>query len=124
MQNLSEMQVSSCNMIYPSFSTFSWSNFFKSVFLKPNIFTFFEISNPFAMAKAIGEAGATVVIAGRNETKNKKSIEELNSLDIKCKSFIVDVVNENSCNKLIEDVALSLIHISEPTRLLSIWYSR
>ncbi len=59
----------------------------------------------FAMAKAIGEAGATVVIAGRNETKNKKSIEELNSLKIKCKSLTVDVVNENSCNKLIEDVA-------------------
>ena len=59
----------------------------------------------FAMAKAIGEAGATVVIAGRNETKNKKSIEVLNSLDIECKSFIVYVVNENSCNKLIEDVA-------------------
>ena len=59
----------------------------------------------FAMAKAIGEAGATVVIAGRNETKNKKSIEELNSLEIKCKSLTVDVVNENSCNKLIEDVA-------------------
>ena len=58
----------------------------------------------FAMAKAIGEAGATVVIAGRNETKNKKSIEELNSLNVKCKSQIVEVVNENSCNQLIEDV--------------------
>ena len=59
----------------------------------------------FAMAKAIGEAGATVVIAGRNEDKNKKSIEELNSLNIQCRSLIVDVANENSCNKLIEDVA-------------------
>ena len=58
----------------------------------------------FAMAKAIGEAGATVVIAGRNEDKNKKSIEELNLLNVKCKSLIVDVVNENSCNTLIEDV--------------------
>ena len=58
----------------------------------------------FAMAKAIGEAGATVVIAGRNEDKNKKSIEELNSLNIECRSLIVDVANENSCNKLIEDV--------------------
>ena len=55
----------------------------------------------FAMAKAIGEAGATVVIAGRNEDKNKKSIEELNSLNVKCKSLIVDVVNENLCNQLI-----------------------
>ena len=58
----------------------------------------------FAMARAIGEAGATVVIAGRNEDKNKKSIEELNSLNVKCKSLIVDVVIENSCNQLIEDV--------------------
>ena len=58
----------------------------------------------FAMAKAIGEAGATIVIAGRNEDKNKKSIEKLNSLNIECKSLIVDVANENSCNKLIEDV--------------------
>ena len=58
----------------------------------------------FAMAKAIGVTGAIVVIAGRNEEKNKKSIEELNSLNVKCKSLIVDVVNENSCNKLIEDV--------------------
>ena len=58
----------------------------------------------FAMAKAIGEAGATVVIAGRNEEKNRKSIEELNSLNVKCKSLIVDVVDENSCNQLIEDV--------------------
>ena len=58
----------------------------------------------FAMAKAIGEAGATVVIAGRNEDKNRKSIEELNSLNVKCKSLIVDVVDENSCNTLIEDV--------------------
>ena len=57
-----------------------------------------------AMAKAIGEAGATVVIAGRNEDKNKNSIEELNSLNIKCKSLIVDVVDEISCNELIEDV--------------------
>ena len=58
----------------------------------------------FAMAKAIGEAGATVVIAGRNEDKNRISIEELNSLNVKCKSLIVDVVNENSCNQLIEGV--------------------
>ena len=57
-----------------------------------------------AMAKAIGEAGATVVIAGRNEDKNNNSIEELNSLKIKCMSLIVDVVDEISCNELIEDV--------------------
>ena len=57
-----------------------------------------------AMSKAIGEAGATVVIAGRNEEKNSQSIKKLESLNIKCKSLIVDVVDEASCNQLIDNV--------------------
>ena len=57
-----------------------------------------------AMSKAIGEAGATVVIAGRNEEKNSQSIKKLESLNIKCKSLIVDVVNEESCNLLVDNV--------------------
>ena len=57
-----------------------------------------------AMAKAIGEAGASVIIAGRNENKNNESIELLKSFNIECKSFKVNVVDEVSCNKLINDV--------------------
>ena len=57
-----------------------------------------------AMSKAMGEAGATIIIAGRNEEKNTQSIKILNSQNIECKSFHVDVVDENSCNKLIEKV--------------------
>ena len=57
-----------------------------------------------AMSKAMGEAGATIIIAGRNEEKNTQSIKILNSQNIECKSFHVDVVDENSCNKLIENV--------------------
>ena len=57
-----------------------------------------------AMSKAIGEAGATVVIAGRNEEKNSQSIKKLESLNIKCKSLIVDVVDETSCNQLVDNV--------------------
>ena len=57
-----------------------------------------------AMSKAIGEAGASVVVAGRNEDKNKKSIEFLKSFNIECKSFRVNVVDENSCNELIDNV--------------------
>ena len=56
-----------------------------------------------AMAKAIGEAGASVVIAGRNNDKNKKSVELLKSLNIECISHIVDVTDENSCNSLIDN---------------------
>ena len=33
-----------------------------------------------AMAKAIGEAGASVIIAGRNENKNNESIENTKCL--------------------------------------------
>ena len=56
-----------------------------------------------AMAKAIGEAGGSVVIAGRNNDKNKKSVELLKSLNIECISHIVDVTDENSCNSLIDN---------------------
>ena len=56
-----------------------------------------------AMAKAIGEAGASVVIAGRNNDKNKKSVELLKILNIECISHIVDVTDENSCNSLIDN---------------------
>ena len=56
-----------------------------------------------AMAKALGEAGAKIVVAGRNQEKNDQSIKILQSLDIDSTSFIVDVVDEISCNKLIEN---------------------
>ena len=56
-----------------------------------------------AMAKALGEAGAKIVVAGRNQEKNDQSIKILQSLDIESTSLIVDVVDEVSCNKLIDD---------------------
>ena len=56
-----------------------------------------------AMAKALGEAGAKIVVAGRNQEKNDQSIKILQSLDIDSTSLIVDVVDEVSCNKLIDD---------------------
>ena len=56
-----------------------------------------------AMAKALGEAGAKIVVAGRNQEKNDKSIKILQSVDIDSTSLIVDVVDEVSCNKLIEN---------------------
>ena len=55
-----------------------------------------------AMAKSIGQAGASVVIAGRNETKNKESVNFLKGLNIDCISFTVDVTNEASCESLIQ----------------------
>ena len=56
-----------------------------------------------AMAKSLGEAGSKVVVAGRNQDKNKKSLEILKASNIECISLVVDVVDEKSCNNLIKD---------------------
>ena len=42
-----------------------------------------------AMSKALGEAGAKIIIAGRNEEKNTQSIKILNSQNIECKSCLL-----------------------------------
>ena len=58
----------------------------------------------YAMAKAIGEAGAKIVIAGRNKDKNIKSVNSLKDYNIKVISVEVDVDNEESCLKMIYQV--------------------
>jgi 2-deoxy-D-gluconate 3-dehydrogenase len=54
------------------------------------------------MAKAIGKAGAKIIIAGRNDDKNNESIEELKSIDVDCISLNVDVTSESSCDEMIK----------------------
>jgi 2-deoxy-D-gluconate 3-dehydrogenase len=56
----------------------------------------------FSMAKAIGKAGAKIIIAGRNNDKNNDSIEELKSIDVDCISLNVDVTSESSCDEMIK----------------------
>ena len=56
----------------------------------------------FSMAKAIGKAGAKIIIAGRNDDKNNESIEELESIDVDCISLNVDVTSESSCDEMIK----------------------
>jgi len=56
----------------------------------------------FSMAKAIGKAGAKIIIAGRNNDKNNESIEELKSIDVDCISLNVDVTSESSCDEMIK----------------------
>ena len=58
----------------------------------------------YAMAKAIGEAGAKIVIAGRNKDKNIKSVNCLRDYNIKVISVEVDVDNEESCLKMVYQV--------------------
>lgn len=53
------------------------------------------------MARGLAEAGASVVVAGRNATKSEKAVKELAGLGAKAAAIAVDVVNEDSCRALV-----------------------
>ena len=53
------------------------------------------------MARGLAEAGAAIVVAGRNQTKNSAAIAELESLGARAASVEVDVTSEASCQAMI-----------------------
>ncbi|MCF8532755.1 MAG: glucose 1-dehydrogenase [Reyranella sp.] len=53
------------------------------------------------MAKGMAQAGATVVVAGRDAAKNAASIAEIQALGCKASAIAVDVLQEESCRALI-----------------------
>ncbi len=53
------------------------------------------------MAKGMARAGAIVVVAGRDATKNQAAVEELHGAGATASSIIVDVLEEESCRALI-----------------------
>ncbi len=57
------------------------------------------------MAKGLAAAGATVVIAGRNESKAQKALSELRALGSKAHFAALDVLDEASCRQTIAQVA-------------------
>jgi 2-deoxy-D-gluconate 3-dehydrogenase len=57
------------------------------------------------MAKGLAEAGATVVIAGRNETKNQAALASLGG---SASAVAVDVTDEASCRALFDGVEARL----------------
>jgi 2-deoxy-D-gluconate 3-dehydrogenase len=57
------------------------------------------------MAKGMAEAGATVVIAGRNKAKADKALAALRSYGGTADFVTLDVLDENSCRKAVDDVA-------------------
>jgi 2-deoxy-D-gluconate 3-dehydrogenase len=58
----------------------------------------------FGMAKGLAEAGATVVIAGRNPEKNSRAVAELKELGSDAMSVEVDVLEEASIASMIDIV--------------------
>ena len=55
------------------------------------------------MAKGMAQAGATIVIAGRDVEKNATAVDELKRLGADASAIAVDVLKEDSCRALIAD---------------------
>jgi 2-deoxy-D-gluconate 3-dehydrogenase len=60
------------------------------------------------MARGLAEAGATIVIAGRNTKKSEAAAAELAKLDAKTVVLSVDVADEASCARMIGDAKKQL----------------
>jgi 2-dehydro-3-deoxy-D-gluconate 5-dehydrogenase len=56
------------------------------------------------MARGLGQAGATVVIVGRNAEKSAAALRELQSLGVKAESLAADVTDEASVKRVFEGV--------------------
>jgi len=56
------------------------------------------------MARGLGQAGATVVIVGRNAEKSAAALRELQSLGVKAESLPADVTDEASVLRVFEGV--------------------
>jgi 2-deoxy-D-gluconate 3-dehydrogenase len=59
------------------------------------------------MAKGMAEAGAAIVVAGRDAAKNAAAVKELQGLGAKASAIPVDVLKEESCRALIADTLKS-----------------
>jgi 2-deoxy-D-gluconate 3-dehydrogenase len=58
----------------------------------------------FAMARGLARAGATIVISGRDEAKNRAAVSTLIADDAKASMITADVLSESSCHAIIDHV--------------------
>ncbi len=57
------------------------------------------------MATGLARAGASVVIAGRNETKGAAALADLEQIGAKARFLVTDVTERARCARLVEDAA-------------------
>jgi 2-deoxy-D-gluconate 3-dehydrogenase len=53
------------------------------------------------MARGLAGAGAAIMVAGRNETKNAAAVAELQALGVDAASVVVDVADPASCDAMV-----------------------
>lgn len=56
----------------------------------------------FGMAQGLAAAGATIVIAGRRNDKNREAVRAIEALNVKTAAVEVDVCKEASCRAMVE----------------------
>jgi 2-deoxy-D-gluconate 3-dehydrogenase len=59
----------------------------------------------YGIAKGLADSGANIIIAARNQAKTEKAVDSLNDtkiMDVSVSGYNVDVSNEKSVNKLVE----------------------
>jgi 2-dehydro-3-deoxy-D-gluconate 5-dehydrogenase len=61
-----------------------------------------------AMARGLAQAGASIAVAGRNMAKSQAAAAELGKLGVKAIVLQLDVSQEASCRKAVEDTATAL----------------
>ena len=54
------------------------------------------------MARGLAQAGATIVIVGRNEAKSKAAAEEIERLDVKALSLAIDVTDKVAVTRMVD----------------------
>src|SRR5580704_15111108 len=57
------------------------------------------------MARGLAQAGAAIVVAGRNAGKSAGAVQELEKLGAKAAAIEVDVTSEASCRDLVKQAA-------------------
>src|SRR5262252_4517529 len=60
------------------------------------------------MAKGMGQAGAAIAIAGRDEKKNADAVKELKNLGVQAFSLVADLREESSCRTAVNQAAEKL----------------
>lgn len=56
-----------------------------------------------AFGKAMAEAGAQVMVAGRNPNKNGEAVKKIQSLGVEADSLIVDITDPEACRAMVKD---------------------
>jgi 2-deoxy-D-gluconate 3-dehydrogenase len=63
------------------------------------------------MAKGLAEAGASIVVAGRNAEKNARAVQEIITLGVEAAAMETDVTQEDACRAMVHETVARCGHV-------------